>query len=114
MSLLKVCKDLGIPVLSCSPEGWDMFGLPLAASIYNGSTILIEGKPYILCGNSCSREETRYIIAHELGHILLGHLSFREKSGNYAPYMETEANIFAAVLLASDSCDRDQKTSTRI
>ncbi len=99
MSLTKICKDYGIPVFSCPPEKRELFGI---SSTGTGCAVVLNGKPYILCDDSRPREELRYTIAHELGHILLGHLTFRADSGEYPPYMETEANIFAAVLLASD------------
>lgn len=108
MSLIEICKDFGIPVLSYPPEQWERSRPSGVLPLTPGAATILEGKPYILCDESRSREEVRYTIAHELGHILLGHLSFRAKSGDYAPYMETEANIFAAVLLASDLYHRER------
>ncbi len=97
MSLTKICKDFDIPVLSCPPEKRKLFGV---SSTGTGCAAVLNGKPYILCDDSRPREELRYTIAHELGH-----LTFRADSGEYPPYMETEANIFAAVLLAGDVFD---------
>lgn len=97
MSLTKICEGLGIPARYGSPE--QILGVP---STGGGAAVMLDGKPYILCEKNRSREETRYIIAHELGHILLGHLSFRREHGNRPLDMELEANIFAAVLLAGE------------
>ena len=47
---------------------------------------------------SCSRESRTFTVCHELGHILLGHLDGKTKLSIDA--QETEANIFAAVLMA--------------
>lgn len=53
---------------------------------------------------NCSKERKRFTIAHELGHILLGHvgkyeLVNREPSPSDNP-IEQEANVFASRLLA--------------
>lgn len=49
---------------------------------------------YLPSGNS---RRDRFTIAHELGHILLGHVS---PSRIYTPYQEEQANIFASRILA--------------
>ena len=108
MSLIKICEDFGIQVRACRPEQQKMMEKFSGFHFSSGVATISDDKPYILCDDSRPREEVRYIIAHELGHILLGHLSFRKESGGYAPYMETEANIFAAVLLAHDLYGRER------
>ncbi len=99
MSLLEICRDYDIPVLSGSSAVWEQFG---SSPLNPGMAVVLEGKPYIICKSGLPKELLRYTIAHELGHILLGHLTFREKNGEYPMYMETEANIFAAVMIALD------------
>lgn len=51
---------------------------------------------YILFQPSENEGTNRFTIAHELGHILMGHTT--EKGAT--PYQEEEANIFASRLLA--------------
>lgn len=62
------------------------------------------GKPIIFFDDSKSPERSRFTIAHELGHILLGHvgrynLINREPSSEDNP-IEQAANVFASRLLA--------------
>ena len=62
------------------------------------------GTPYIFVSEDCTPERQRFTIAHELGHILLGHvgegnLVNREPDPTDHP-MEREANVFASRLLA--------------
>lgn len=102
MSLLKICEDFNIRVCYYSPDSWglmEQFGIPHTSG---GYAVVIGDQPYILCDRNRSLENRRYIIAHELGHILLGHLTFRVENGVFPRHMETEANIFAAVMLAYD------------
>lgn len=62
------------------------------------------GKPRIFVNKNCSIERRRFTIAHEIGHILCGHvgkfeLVNREPSARDNP-IEQEANVFASRLLA--------------
>ena len=101
MSFAKICKDRGISVLSYDavPEIADM--LHLTPQCQGAATIIAE-HPIILVDSRMPKEELRYTIAHELGHILLGHLSFRMENGAQPPQAEMEANAFAAALIAQD------------
>ena len=63
-----------------------------------------EGNWTIVYRDSCSAEKARYIIAHELGHILLGHrLSLDKYIGRRSfckkPPAEKQADMFAVRLL---------------
>lgn len=57
----------------------------------NGFISTFNGKKIIFYDNELNQKETQFIVAHELGHYLLGH---SEKNWNKAKY-EREANIFA-------------------
>lgn len=104
ISLTKLCKEHGIQVLT-----YDAANLPQKAlDIFHikpecrGVSIMMDGKPSILVDMSLPLDELRYTVAHELGHILLGHLSFRDAHGTELPQAEMEANAFAAALIVQD------------
>lgn len=70
----------------------------------DGKCTVINNQPIILVRPDCNRQRKRFTVAHELGHILLGHvgkyeLVNREISPNDNP-IEQEANVFASRLLA--------------
>ena len=89
-----LCRQMGIDVYLFTPTGKD-----------DGHSALINGIPRILVSSQCSRQRQRFTCAHELGHILLGHvheeriLVNREPSSKDNP-IEQAANVFAARLLA--------------
>ena len=72
----------------------------------DGYTVMINGQPIIVI-NSLKRDNTarmRFTVAHELGHIMLGHVGVYELV-NREPSpeddeIEQQANIFASRLLA--------------
>lgn len=70
----------------------------------NGASILKNDKWYIIIDDENTIQRCRFTVAHEFGHIFLGH-SLRE--GYHArtidkerPLVESEADIFASRLLA--------------
>lgn len=70
----------------------------------DGFSTIINGQAHIFVSKNCSAERQRFTVAHELGHILLGHvgkykLVNREPSDRDNP-IEQEANVFASRLLA--------------
>nr|DAK14081.1 MAG TPA: IrrE protein [Caudoviricetes sp.] len=70
----------------------------------DGKSMILNGVPVILVDKKCSVQRQRFTVAHELGHILLGHvgkcaLFNREPSSTDVP-IEQAANIFASRLLA--------------
>lgn len=93
VKITAVCRQMGIRVTYYDPvDGNDGY-----------STILF-GRPRICVSRKCSPERQRFTIAHELGHILLGHvgeyqLVNREPGSGDNP-IEHEANVFASRLLA--------------
>lgn len=88
-----ICKQLGIEVKLYTPKDKN-----------DGMSFVANGKPVIMVSNEVFLPRQRFTAAHELGHILLGHvgkykLVNREPSQNDNP-IEHEANIFASRLLA--------------
>lgn len=107
----KICEDYGIRVstyenLRKKNAGWPRGHEDIDSILRNGGGISFTingGHPVIVYDNDRSDSEISYIVAHELGHILLGHLGLRHDFENKMPdYAEAEANIFAAVLIAND------------
>lgn len=88
-----LCKQMGIHIKYYSSfDGND------------GKSTIIDGVPIVFVNNNCSVERQRFTAAHELGHILLGHLGAyelvnREPSSKDNP-IEQAANVFASRLLA--------------
>lgn len=69
----------------------------------SGKTILQNGKFYIIYNNAENSRRCRFTIAHELGHIFLGHLMIN--TPQYRTFAicddnESAANVFARDLLA--------------
>lgn len=91
--IVRLCRQMGIRVQSFTPiDGND------------GYSTIIDGEPRIFVSDRCSAERKRFTVAHELGHILLGHVGMlglvnREPDPKDNP-IEQEANVFASRLLA--------------
>lgn len=91
--VLDICRRLDIQVRRTVPtEGSE------------GRSLILGGQPVILLAEGPSPERRRFTLAHELGHILLGHVDRvgvlnREPSPEDDP-MEQAANVFASRLLA--------------
>ncbi|MBO5340518.1 MAG: ImmA/IrrE family metallo-endopeptidase [Oscillospiraceae bacterium] len=88
-----MCRTLGIKVRYCTPEDGN-----------DGMSFLNDGVPTILVSSAAPLSRQRFTAAHELGHILLGHvgryqLVNREPSPQDNP-IEQAANVFASRLLA--------------
>ncbi len=88
-----LCKGMGIRVQYYHPEDNN-----------DGFCSIIDGKPHIFVSADCSVVRQRFTCAHELGHILLGHvgkyaLVNREPSPKDNP-IEQAANVFASRILA--------------
>ncbi len=98
VSVLDIAKSAGIRVIKNSMVKWL---LPSESGI----SIVISNKWFIVYDDSNSRQRCRFTVAHELGHIFLGHEL--KKRGNLTQtirdsesFAEQEANIFASRLLA--------------
>lgn len=71
----------------------------------SGRIYVIDGYPYVVVNDNESVQRIRFTVAHELGHYLLGHLgsdkaNLNREYENIKPIQETEADMFAARLLA--------------
>lgn len=63
VNVVSLCKQLGIKV---------KYYIPLDGN--DGDCIIIKNTHYMLINKNCSKQRKRFTIAHELGHILLGHI----------------------------------------
>lgn len=95
VNVVALCHNLGVRVVwyDGAREG-----------VGDGFSVMVDGKPQICIERGKSVQRTRFTIAHELGHVLLGHvgeytLVNREPSAKEDP-VEQAANGFAARLLA--------------
>lgn len=103
----EICQEEKITLLSYSRGMSVIAALGLEEHCKNdGFTAVIENRPLLFYNGYCTPQRQRFTIAHELGHIFLGHVSTgqftvlnREPEPDDAP-MEQEANVFAARLLA--------------
>jgi len=88
-----LCRSMGVKVkLYGGRDGSD------------GESAIIDGQPLILVGRGKPVSRQRFTAAHELGHILLGHVG-EGKPAHRGPSpvdaaQEREANVFASRLLA--------------
>lgn len=93
IGMVRLCGRMEIPVmLHDDPAKGD------------GYCCILDGQPVIFVYREAYRPRQRFTVAHELGHILLGHvgkyaLVSREPSAEDNP-IEQAANVFAARLLA--------------
>lgn len=93
VKVVALCNQMGIRVTYYDPVDES-----------DGYSTIWMGRPRIFVSRQCSPERQRFTVAHELGHILLGHvgeyeLVNREPDPRDNP-IEQEANVFASRLLA--------------
>lgn len=101
VSVKRICKSMGIRCLSYNRANklLTASGLSHHCEDADGFTF---GNVIFYNDTECNRQRQRFTIAHELGHIVLGHtksLCNREPDSRDDP-KETAANVFAARLLA--------------
>lgn len=93
VNIVSLCRQMGIPVKYFTPNDGN-----------DGYSAIFLGTPRIYVSELCSPERQRFTIAHELGHILLGHVGEAElvnrEPGPGDNPIEQEANVFASRLLA--------------
>ena len=78
----------------------ETFNLSKMATEYTALSTKRWGKYYIFLSDDLNAEAERYAIAHELGHIAMGHLEPDAEELNVEE-SEGQANLFALILLAS-------------
>lgn len=99
VKIVRVCNSFNIKVKGCNMES-------------SGKTTLSPDGGYMILINSREPpKRQRFTCAHELGHILLGHVdelgkAYRDPHKEDNPH-ETDANIFASRLLAPSIVLRD-------
>lgn len=98
VNVVKIATDLGIDVLKNSSTN-------ILSENEVGATFLIEDKFIIIYDDTIkSVGRKRFTIAHELGHILLGHVTpnelYARNSYKNSSSIEKDADTFASRLLA--------------
>ena len=88
-----LCRNMGITLRHFTPTDNN-----------DGKSLILDGRAVILVSDQCSIARQRFTAAHEMGHILLGHvgeyqLVNREPSSADNP-IEQAANVFASRVLA--------------
>lgn len=93
-------KQMGITLTPYSKAEAFLTGLGFAALLRetDGLSVSLQGKYYIFYRNDMAPGRQRFTVAHELGHIVLGHLDGQaQKDQETREYM---VNVFASMLLA--------------
>lgn len=94
VNIVEVCAKLDVKVRSYDNDHH------FAKNYKNGFSIILNNSDKIIFYNKAIKNKyrNRFTIAHELGHIMLGH-NTNENNKEYKA-METEANMFAIRILA--------------
>lgn len=112
VSMSKLLRESGVPIGRYCDNAAKLRHIGLDRLMVNdGFTIRDHaGKLFVYYNEQCSPQRTRFTLAHELGHIVLGHLTAGDFGVQYSPRnneplevrdpAEREANVFASRLLA--------------
>lgn len=108
VKITNICEFMDIKVASyraaaklIKAQGWQQF-----ANQNDGFSTFVNGRPVIFFNEKCLPQRCRFTIAHELGHILLGHVkegmitAHNKEPDERDDPMEQQANTFAARILA--------------
>ena len=100
VSVLSIAKSAGIKVIKNSKATNN-----LLSPNESGISILMDKQWYIVYNDKSTRQRNRFTVAHELGHIFLGHELEKRNQMKQAfikseSNAEQQANIFASRLLA--------------
>lgn len=97
VDVIKIAKSLGVKVVKNSIA-------KRLKSGESGATVIQNEQWYIVYDDTQIKQRCRFTIAHELGHILLGHTltssRYTRTFDTSKPEEETEADMFSARLLA--------------
>lgn len=93
VEITQICRKLGVSVRLYVPTDEN-----------DGISLIHDGEPLILVSANVPQARQRFTCAHELGHIILGHVGIyqlrnREPSATDNP-IEQAANVFASRILA--------------
>lgn len=97
-----LCRALGVGLCSYS-QGYELLRrLRLGACLHDsdGFLLRLEGAPVIFYNQSRPLCRRRFTVAHELGHLALGHAALPGSRPAHGPPAERAANAFAGELLA--------------
>lgn len=108
IQITEVCEKLNIYVQSYQKIRYNLqaLGLDELASRTDGFTLYVKGRPVIFYDDSKPKARCRFTVAHELGHIMLGHIkpgmvtTVNQEPNKTDQPAEQAANVFAARLLA--------------
>ncbi len=100
-----ICKDYGVRHVSYR-AAWQVIhnhNMEQLANSTTGFCFFAGDQPVIFYDDSRPVMEIHFTVAHELGHIMLGHLNFRNDFFKKLPdCAEREADAFAVQLLANE------------
>ena len=103
VDMRKICSHLGYQLYSyrSAEKTIRYFHLEEQCEISEGFIVCLKRKAYIFYDDTYSIGRQRFTVAHEVGHLVLGHV----QAGGYTTHniseqMERQANQFAARLLA--------------
>lgn len=82
----------------------DAMGSKGTAEKYDGFCVRLSGKYYTFYDDTLPPEQTELILAHELGHIIMGHLT--DKPGLSGEQCERDADMFGVMMLALSVYDK--------
>ena len=111
VDLPRICANLGVKLFTYNEKKNLIKLLDMENKIkeIDGFTAKILNKHYIFYNSDCVKGRQNFTIAHEIGHIVLGHsediiftraISKWNEEDNEPDYNEMQANIFASRLLA--------------
>lgn len=109
VDLAKICDEYGINTYSFqkSPELVRAMGLEEGNYYGGGLAFCFKDTAGILFDEDLPTLQLRFTVAHEIAHIMLGHVSFRgEWDRKHAEISEREADTFAVQLLANELRER--------
>ena len=120
IDLYGIIKELGIEICAYGPneELFKECGIGFMLDADGFAYAYDDGRFLIAYNETRPIRTIRYTPAHELGHILLGHVAPEQPQGRLIissnPQLELEANIFASVILAleffTEYCGKDVTT----